>query len=96
MALEMVTGYQTRYRSFLHPAPISTTLNMEAAGSTEKNGKGKITLVHAVKAYTVRRDKSPLHLNLRSGRRLVVTSTPRALRPWERTRVPTGWASEPA
>jgi hypothetical protein len=94
MALEMITGYQTRYRSSLHPAPISSTLNMEAAGSTEKNGKGKITLVHAVKAYGVRRGIAPLHLNLRSGRRWVVTSTPRALHPRKRTRVvPTGWVS---
>jgi hypothetical protein len=55
MALEMITGYQTLYRSSLHSAPHSSTLNMDAAGSTEKKGKGKITPVHAVKAYTVRR-----------------------------------------
>lgn len=63
MALEMITGHQTRYRSSLHPAPHSSTLNMEATGSTEKNGKGKLTPVHAVKAYIVRGDKAPLILN---------------------------------
>ena len=89
------TRYRVRYRSSLHPAPISSTLSMEATGSIEKNGEGKITFVHDVKAYTGRRGITPLILNLRSGRRLEVIFTPRVLQARKRTRVPTRWASEP-
>ena len=82
MALETATEYQTRYSSSIHHTILSSNLNMEGAGSTNKKGKGNITPVHAVKTYTVRRGKAPLVLNFCNGRSVVSGVVPVGNESW--------------